>query len=219
MMAAMAASPAMHAVTLAGLIVIAVGIILLRLATAGDERRQAVTVAGVVAGIQLRLVLLMLRLLMLRRLLVRLMRLMVLMWLVMLLMLLMLMLRAALLRLLIAATVGLRFARRERLAFTRWIGRLVAEILRCLRRLAHLVIGFVEGIVLIAVHLAFGAIIGVLLTELFLRRGDQAEIMFGMLVIVFGGDRIAGGHRIAGQLNVFLGDVRCGSANFHVGAV
>jgi len=215
MMAAMAASPAMHAVTLAGLIVIAVGIILLRLATAGDERRQAVTVAGVVAGIQLRLVLLMLRLLMLRRLLVRLMRLMVLMWLVMLLML----LRAALLRLLIAATVGLRFARRERLAFTRWIGRLVAEILRCLRRLAHLVIGFVEGIVLIAVHLAFGAIIGVLLTELFLRRGDQAEIMFGMLVIVFGGDRIAGGHRIAGQLNVFLGDVRCGSANFHVGAV
>ena len=215
MMAAMAASPAMHAVTLAGLIVIAVGIILLRLATAGDERRQAVTVAGVVAGIQLRLVLLMLRLLMLRRLLVRLMRLMVLMWLVMLLML----LRAALLRLLIAATVGLRFARRERLAFTRWIGRLVAEILRCLRRLAHLVIGFVEGIVLIAVHLAFGAIIGVLLTELFLRRGDQAEIMFGMLVIVFGGDQIAGGHRIAGQLNVFLGDVRCGSANFHVGAV
>jgi len=217
MMAAMAASPAMHAVTLAGLIVVAIGIILLRLATAGDERRQAVTVAGVVAGIQLRLVLLMLRLLMLRRLLVRLMRLMVLMWLVMLLML--LMLRATLLRLLIAATVGLRFARRERLAFTRWIGRLVAEILRCLRRLAHLVIGFVEGIVLIAVHLAFGAIIGVLLTELFLRRGDQAEIMFGMLVIVLGGDRIAGGHRIAGQLNVFLGDVRCGSANFHVGAV
>jgi len=211
MMAAMAASPAMQAVTLAGLIVVAIRIILLWLATAGDERRQAVTVAGVVAGIQLRLVLLMLRLL------VGLMRLMVLMWLVMLLML--LMLRAPLLRLLIAATVGLRFARRERLAFTRWIGRLVAEILRSLRRLAHFVIGFIEGIVLIAVHLAFGAIIGILLTELFLRRGDQAEIMFGMLVIVFGGDRIAGGHRITGQLNVFLGDVRRGSANFHVGAV
>ena len=42
---------------------------------------------------------------------------------------------------------------------------------------------------------------------MFLRGGDQAEIMLGVLVVVFGRDRIAGALRVAGQLEVFLGDV------------
>ena len=35
------------------------------------------------------------------------------------------------------------------------------------------------------------------LAELFLGRCDQAEIMLGVLVVVLGGDRVAGGTRIA----------------------
>jgi hypothetical protein len=46
------------------------------------------------------------------------------------------------------------------------------------------------------------------LPQVFLRGGDQAEIMFGVLVVVFGRDRIAGALRVARQLKVFLGNVR-----------
>ena len=57
------------------------------------------------------------------------------------------------------------------------------------------------------------------LAKLFLRGRDQAEIMFGVLVIVFGGDRVAGTLRIAGQLKIFLGNVGSGSPNFHVRSI
>lgn len=57
------------------------------------------------------------------------------------------------------------------------------------------------------------------LAELLLRRGDQAEIMFGMLIVVFGGDGIAGRARIAGELDVFFGNVRGGAADLDVGSV
>ena len=59
----------------------------------------------------------------------------------------------------------------------------------------------------------------IVLAELLLRRGDQAEIMLGMLEIVFRRDRIAGGLGVACQLKIFLRDVIGRSANFHVGAV
>ncbi|OJU21674.1 MAG: hypothetical protein BGN84_05845 [Afipia sp. 62-7] len=57
------------------------------------------------------------------------------------------------------------------------------------------------------------------LAELFLRRGDQAEIMFGVLVVIFGGNRIARTARVAGELNIFLGNMRSGAANLDVGSV
>ena len=57
------------------------------------------------------------------------------------------------------------------------------------------------------------------LTELLLRGSDQTEIMFGMLVVVLGGNRVAGGTGVACQLDVFFGDVRGGAADLDVGPV
>src|ERR1700728_4517540 len=50
--------------------------------------------------------------------------------------------------------------------------------------------------------------IGLILAKLFLRGGDQTEIMLGMLIIIFGGDRISGALRVAGELEIFFGNVR-----------
>jgi hypothetical protein len=68
----------------------------------------------------------------------------------------------------------------------------------------------------IAARVALLLVIGLRLAQLFLRGGDQAKIMFGMLIIIFGGDGIAGTLRVACELKIFLGDVRGGPANFHV---
>lgn len=57
------------------------------------------------------------------------------------------------------------------------------------------------------------------LPELLLGRRDQAEIVLGMLVVVLGGDWIARTLRIAGELQIFLGDMGGGAANLDVGAV
>jgi hypothetical protein len=54
---------------------------------------------------------------------------------------------------------------------------------------------------------------------MFLRGGDQAEIMLGVLVVVFGRDRIAGALRVAGQLKVFLCNVRCIASDLQVRSV
>src|SRR5262245_53673863 len=64
----------------------------------------------------------------------------------------------------------------------------------------------------------FGLLTGkvrIVLPELLLGGGDQAEIMFGVLEIVFGGNRIPGCLRIAGELHVLFGDVRGVTANFY----
>ncbi len=57
------------------------------------------------------------------------------------------------------------------------------------------------------------------LPELLLGGRDQAEIMFGVLVVIFGGDGIAGRARVAGELDVFFGDVGRGAADLDVGSV
>jgi hypothetical protein len=114
-------------------------------------------------------------------------------------------LRLMLIRLvvLLARIERLRLARRERLA-------------------GH------TGLVVIAVVVAvIGKIItraaaglllgkGLTLTKLFLRCGDQAKIMFGVLIIIFAGDRISGTLRIAGKLEIFFGDVGRRSSNLYV---
>jgi hypothetical protein len=61
--------------------------------------------------------------------------------------------------------------------------------------------------------------IGLVLTKLFLRGGDQAKIMFGVLIIIFGSDWISGALRIAGELEIFFGNVRSRAADFYVLAV
>lgn len=107
----------------------------------------------------------------------------------------------------------LLLARIELLLFTRR-KRLAADV-----RL--LVVAVVERVVgRIAAHVARLLLeIGLALAKLFLRSGDQPEIMFGMLVIIFGGDWVAGTLRIAGQLQVLLGNVRRVSSYLHVLAV
>ena len=160
---------------------------------------------------------------MIRLLMLRLVVLMMLLRLMLLAMLVMLMLRAPLLvgLLIAAAERRLLLARREGLGVSRWIRRLlVAEIRLALHRLTCSVVGILVGAVgVVALRLPFRPVIGVLLAELFLGCGNQAEIMFGVLVIILGGHRVARGHRIARQLHVFFSNVGCGSPNFDFRAV
>jgi hypothetical protein len=122
-------------------------------------------------------------------------------------------LRLMLLRLLVVLLV-LRLAPIERLRLARR-KRLAGQV-----RL--LVVVAVEPIIVrIAAHLALRLllIVGLALPVLLLGRGDQTKIVLGMLVVVFGGDRIAGTLRIAGELQVLFGDVGGGAADFHVRSI
>lgn len=184
---------------------------LLRRLSAGDEGGQSRHLAGLGravlqrAGSVLLMRLVLLRVALLMRL-VLLMRLMLLMGLVRL---------VLLMRLLMVAVLKmLRFARQIRLRFAR------AE--RSLALLAgSLIIVVVEHVVARAGRqLVFRTIeLRIVLPELLLRGGNQAIVMFGMLVIVFGRDRIAGGLRIARELNVFFRDVGRRPANFDIGTI
>lgn len=102
---------------------------------------------------------------------------------------------------LLTRMIRLRLARCERLA---------AEVRLFVVAVVETVVG--------APHLAglLLLVIGLALAELFLRGGDQTEIMLGMLIIIFRGDRVSGALRVAGELKIFLGDVGCRSSNFDV---
>jgi hypothetical protein len=205
--AAMTSTPAMHAETILATVLTTIALVvtvlvlagillrlvLLRLATAGDECRQAADLLSTFLATLIRLLLMRLRL----------------------------MLRAVV-HLLIARREGLGIARQIRLLlrFTRSVARLV---------LAHEGL----GVVIIAVKSFVGVLLAgrallllrllvvvwILLTELFLRGGDQAKIVLGMLVVVLGGNRIAGTLRVARKLDIFFRYMRSGSANFDVGTV
>ena len=75
---------------------------------------------------------------------------------------------------------------------------------------------------LVVAAAALGALrleVRVLLAELFVRRRDQAEIMLGMLEIIFRRNRVARGLRVARELKIFFRDVVRGSADLHIRAV
>src|SRR5882724_4910159 len=121
-------------------------------------------------------------------------------------------------RMLVARLVGLPLAlvvalivvaRDERL----WLHRDEAGLLSEIRKAFAFVVGVLRG------HFILGARLRLVLTELFLRGGDQAKIMLGMLIVILGGYRIAGGARVARQLHVFFCDVGCGAADLDVGSV
>ena len=140
-------------------------------------------------------------------------------------------LRLLMLRLL-RTVVNLLIARRERLGIARQVRLLLG--LR-LRRVAWLVLAHKRlAIIIVAVKTFVGTllsscallllrllliVVGVLLAELLLRSGDQAEIMLGMLIVIFSGYRIAGALRVARKLDVFFCDVRGGATDFYVGTV
>src|SRR5579863_3644603 len=106
--------------------------------------------------------------------------------------------------LLLAREVGLRFTRRERLPAER--GLLTVAI----------VIAVVGNI---AARFATLLVVGLGLAKLLLRGGDQAEIVLGVLIVVFSCDWVSGTLRVTGKLEIFLGDVRRRPANFHVRSV
>ena len=135
------------------------------------------------------------------------------------------------LRLMLLAIVDLLVARWKRLS--------VARDIRLLLRLAWRVARFVLAheslaVVIVAVKtfivpllvlparralLRLLIVVGVLLAELFLRGGNETKIMFGVLVVILGGNRIAGALGIARKLDVFFCNVRSRAANFDVRAV
>jgi hypothetical protein len=198
--AAMTSTPAMHAETILATVALVVTVlvlagILLRLTTAGDERRQAADLLSALATL--------IRLLLIG------------------------------LRLMLRAVLHLLIARRERLGIARQI-RLLLRLLRFTRSVARLVLAHEGlGVVIIAVKslvgvlLAGGAllllrllvVVWILLTELFLRGGNQAKIVLGMLVVVLGRNRIARTLRVARELDIFFRYMRSGAANFDVGTV
>jgi hypothetical protein len=62
-------------------------------------------------------------------------------------------------------------------------------------------------------------VIGLTLPELLLRRGDDAEIVLGVLIIVFRCDRVPGALRVTGELKILFGDMGRRTANFHVRSI
>ena len=102
---------------------------------------------------------------------------------------------------LLARIVWLRLARGERLAAN--MGLLTIAVVVAVIGRAHL-----SGRLLL--------VIGLTLPELLLRRSDDAEIMLGMLIIIFRCNRVAGALRVTSELKVLFGDVGRGSANFYV---
>ena len=98
--------------------------------------------------------------------------------------------------------------------------RLALHVRLTLHGLAHVVVVAVHLVVAIAfARRRRCLIVGVLLPELLLRRGDQAQIVLGVLEVVLGGDRIAGGLGVARKLQILLGDVVSGAADLHLRAV
>jgi hypothetical protein len=200
--AAMTSTPAMHAETILTTVatvalvvtVLVLAGIRLRLATAGDECRQAADLLSAFLATLIRLLLI-------------------------------------LLRLMLRAVMHLLIARRERLGIARQI-RLLLGFTRSVARLvlAHegLAVVIIAVKSLVGVLLAGGAlllllrllvVVWILLTELFLRGGNQAKVVLGMLVVVLGRNRIARTLRVARELDIFFRYMRSGAANFDVGTV
>jgi hypothetical protein len=144
---------------------------------------------------------------------------------------------AALARLLMRLLLMLRSIMHLLVARREWLGiaRQVRLLLGLARRVARFVLpherlavvivaikAFVSSLLLLPAGralLRLLVVVGVLLAELFLGRGDKAEIMFGMLVVIFGGHRIAGSLRVPRKLDIFFCNVRSGAADFDVGTV
>jgi len=103
---------------------------------------------------------------------------------------------------LLARIVGLWLAWGERLpADTRLLALVIALIGR-----AHL-----AGLLLL--------VIGLTLPELLLRRGDDPEIVLGVLIIIFRCNRVPGALRVTGELKVLFGDMGRRTANFYVRSI
>jgi len=103
---------------------------------------------------------------------------------------------------LFARIIRLRLARGERLAAD--MGLLaIAVVVAVIGRRAHLA-GRLQ------------LVIGLTLPELLLRRSDDAEIVLGVLIIIFRCNRVPGTLRVTGKLKILFGDMGRRTANFYV---
>ena len=102
---------------------------------------------------------------------------------------------------LLARIVWLRLARGERLAAD--MGLLTIALVVAFIRRTHL-----AGRLLL--------VIGLTLAELFLRSSDDAEIVLGVLIIIFRCNRVPGALRVTGKLKILFGDMGRRTANFYV---
>ena len=119
--------------------------------------------------------------------------------------------------LLLVALIWLAVALMIALAAVAHIGLLLrrneARLLPKARKILAFVLALFGG------HLTVGARLRLILTELLLGSRDQAEIVLGVLVVVLGGNGIAGRARVARELDVFFGHMRCGAADLDIGSV
>jgi hypothetical protein len=188
--------------------------ILLRLSAACYECRKTADILSAfvtaLVRLRIRLLLLLMLLLVLR---------------LMLLMMLLLMLRA-ILDLLITRRKRLRVTRQIRLLL-RLSARSVAWLVLTHERLIVVFVaieGVIAGLWLPAGRAALLMrllliVVGVLLTKLFLRGGDQAEVVFCVLIVILSGYRVAGSLRVTRELDVLFRNMRGGAADFDVGTV
>jgi hypothetical protein len=110
-------------------------------------------------------------------------------------------LRVLLIVMLLARIIWLWLARGERLAAD--MGLFAIAIVIAVVGRAHL-----TGWLLL--------VIGLVLPELLLRRSNEAEIVLGVLIIIFCCDWVPGALRVTGKLKVLFRNVGRGSANFYV---
>lgn len=147
--------------------------------------------------------------------------------------LLLLLLLLLMLLMLLRTILDLLITRRKRLS----IARQIRLLLRLSRSVAWLVLthvrlivffvpieGVITGLLLAAGRAALLMrllliVVRVLLTKLLLRRGDQAKVVLGVLIIILGGHRVARPLRVTRELDVFFRDMRSGAADFDVGTV
>ncbi len=92
-------------------------------------------------------------------------------------------------------------------------------VLRLVLRPARIGTRLVHVLVVLILRGFVGPVGRVGLAELLVRGGDEAQIVLGVLPVALRRDRVAGGLRVAGELQVFLGDVLRGAADLYVGAV
>ncbi len=124
-------------------------------------------------------------------------------------------LRLVLLRLLVLWLLVLRLMV-LRLALIEWLRLRSVRLAAHLRLFVAFVVAVVGGIAAHVATLLLRLVKGLGLAKLFLRDGDQAKIMFGVLIIILGGNRISGALRVAGKLEIFFGNVGCRSPDFYV---
>jgi hypothetical protein len=110
-----------------------------------------------------------------------------------------------------------------RLLFTRIKRLLLARRKRLATDVRLLVVAVVVGVVGVVAarftRLLLLLEIRLRLPQVLLGGCDQPEIMLGVLIVILSRDRIAGTLRIAGQLEVLLGNVRCIAPDFHVRSI